>query len=297
MRFFADNRTLAEELARSEPLLRQSMDRFRESQEIKQQILLEHHMGKPVTELLPRLHYALADEIALMASNKTLEKDILDEVLSLRFDEVSKEIYKLNLTLNHARSREKYVYEVMKQLYKVIQQEAATVSALQKDANRDFEQRLVIQLELEQQLMQQLQQIPDFTQFYINLALGQRLKHELDLEEQEFADEIFQRMCDARTEEDGTFLPPHRNRNSISFLTAYCFYKLEEAAVEAVEEGKLQQHTYMLYELVNSDLFEKLVSEAIKDNNLADLNDKKKIAHFIAIFRELYNTRIEEDMD
>jgi len=297
MRFFASNADLAAELARDEPLLQLSLDRYFDAYKTKQDALSKLQAGFSMREMLPTFHLALADECAFIAGSEKTETEIINEISSFRIKQHTAELDKLNLTLNHAASREHYVYSLMQKLHDILQSQAQSVAALQNDPeNTTLREALITQLGLETRIVDEIRKIDNFHQFYQDLALGERRKHELAETEREFAEQVYLRMMEAKTEADGSFAMGHKNQDSVAFLTEHCFDKLEEEAIRSINQGMLTQHSYVIYELVNSDLFEKFVVEEINAFGLQEFNDKNMIHHFINIFRELYNTRIESDM-
>jgi hypothetical protein len=293
--FFADNTKLAEELARDEQLLAKSLERYFDAFRTKQDALADLKTGKGMRQLLPAFRLALADEYALLKSGEKTEKELIGEAEAFHKDSGSEELRKLGLTMNHATSQERYAYNLMKQLYALLLQQAATLAAIEKDPDdHALQDAFIGQLDAERRIAGELQRMDDIRGIYRRLALGERRKHELEDEERIIADEVYERMLDYEIVENGKLKPV--SRNAISWLTAHCFNRLEDEVMRQVNDGTLAQHAHVMYEFVNSDLFEQFVLREINVNNVTEMNDKNLIRLFLTIFRDLYNTRIENDM-
>jgi hypothetical protein len=291
--FFADDTELARKLAADKPLLLLSMQRYFESCQHKMEAKVKILQGTPVQQLIPIYKQTLADEFACLASLEKYEDFIIDDLASLE-----KRFYRftnLQKTMDYALSHERYIYKVMESTHHTLQDEAKIILLLEKNpADSQLLHNFIGMLELEQQMVAGLGSPPELLTFYQVLAQGARIKHELTAKEHAAAEEIYEYMSRCEIVAHGEMRAT--DKHGIAKLTALCFNKLVAQVMDAVDNGIALQHTHVLFEYVNSDLFEEYVKKQIAQSGITALNNRDKIRIFIHIFRDLYNTRIEENM-
>jgi hypothetical protein len=293
MHFFADDTELARRLAADKPLLLQSMQRYFDSFKAKTEARYKLLQGVSMAQLLPIYKQALADELADVESMESKENHIIDHLTTL--EKHFHDFANLERTMDYALSREHYVYNLMVSIHHTLRDQAHIVKLLEKDVTNDKLQRSFIgMLELEQQMLSGLGNVTELLRFYQELAQGARIKHELSEREREAADDIYEYMMRYEIAQTGSLRPLERHH--ITKLTVECFNRLVLEVMDAVQRGVALQHTHVLFEYVNSDLFVEYVKKQIMVHKLLDMNDREKIKIFIHIFRDLYNTRIEAGM-
>lgn len=291
--FFADDATRAEELARDAPLLKNSLQRYFDSFREKDEQLDALQKGWDLHKIISLLKRALADEIAAIQSSERTTEEIVSDLDVTAHHQRLKELENLRLTLDNAATQERYAYKLMRQLYGILLDEAHILQALERDGkDATLIKGFTTLLEQEKKIVLALRGIPDLETLYKNLALGTRRKHELDEHEREASEEIYERMMDTRTLENCKM--EATAQHDISELTAWVFNNLDIVVMSAVAGGVLLQRDHMIFEYVNSDLFERFVLREAREDFPNLTNQELKI--FIHIFRDLYNTRIEQDM-
>lgn len=236
---------------------------------------------------------ALADEVAEIHGAERTTEEIIADLDATTHHQKLRELEHLRLTLGNAATQERYAYKLMHKLYGILLDEAHIVKALEQEPeNATLREGLISLLHQEAKIVIAIKALPDFNTLFKNLALGTRRKHELDAHEKGASEEIYERMMDTRTLENGHM--EATAQHDLSELTAHAFNNLDIVAMNAVEHGVMEQHMHALFEYVNSDLFERFIMREARNSFPALTNQELKI--FIHIFRDLYNTRIEQDM-
>jgi hypothetical protein len=285
MHLFSGNAKLAEELAKDEPLLEKSMESYFQSHEAKQRALGDFVAGKPFDQLIATFRLSLADELALIAGSEKEEKEILQEVESFNG---RKEFERIKKTMDYAKSQDRFVYHLMKQLHALLTQEAHTLVAIQANPSAQLQQAFIDQLQLENLLAEELRKVDNLSYFFKNLALGERRRHELQKSERSFAETLYEEMLDHEIV-DGRMRA--LNDRAITNLTVDCFNELEEEVMRAVDAGELEEHPNVPFEYVNSPGFEQFVHAQILKGKYDIGKDAERI--FVCLFREFYNSRLE----
>ena len=291
--FFADDMTRAEELARDGPLLASSIKRYLESFAKKYESEEDLRKGGDVQRVLARVSMALADEVAEVHGAERTTEEIIADLDATSHHQKLRELEHLRLTLGNAATQERYAYKLMHKLYGILLDEAHIVKALEREPeNATLREGLISLLHQEAKIVIELKKLPDFDVLFKNLALGTRRKHELDTHEREASDEIYERMMDTR--ELANCKMEATAQHDLSELTAWVFNNLDIVVMNAVYGGALLHHNCMIFEYVNSDIFERFVLREAREDFPNLTNQELKV--FIHIFRDLYNTRIEQDM-
>jgi hypothetical protein len=293
LHFFADDATRAEELASDGPLLTMSIKQYFASLKEKYEAIDSLRLGAPLENVLRLVKRPLADELALISGSERKAEEIVRDLEVTSHHQRLKDLEYLRLTLDHTASQERYAYQLVRQLHTLLVEEAHTVRALEKTFdNPALRQALIDAVEREARIAGELRKMKNFDELYKSLALGARRKHELDDQEWRIAEDIFNRMNDTQTAE-GCRLEPTAQHDTAE-LTAHCFNNLDIVAMNAAANGLIGQHPHALFEYVNSDFFEQFVKREARNSFPRISNAELRV--FIYIFREFYNTRIEQDM-
>jgi hypothetical protein len=297
--FFADDRSLAKELASNTELLRQSIGRYYGSYKDKQMARYKLQHGN-LREGIAALRIALSDEIAMLEAAEDEEKKLTYDLQVFSHKRRGEVFEKLEAAMNHAASQEKFVYHLMKELYNLLRLQAFSVRKIRSKIDtgdlkltQGLVEVLLEYFAVEDNIIAQMKQVKNLDTLYTGLAYGFRLRYEIQEHEQEFAEGIYERMLETENMEDGSVRPV--TDDAVTWLTAHCFNMLEEKVTEAVYEGRIGPHQHAIYEFVNSSQFEDFVIEEAKNNPAT--GDKNLIRIFIIIFRDFYNhSAIEERM-
>jgi hypothetical protein len=277
-RLFAQDTSLAEELALDEPHLRDELQKAFLRSQRKQQLVADAKESS-----IAELRSILQEEMRIVAQSEHDEREIAGDVRSLRYEH---ELFShINQTLKHAASMEAYVFHLLRQWHRTLIAQAR----LLVQPTTDFD-RLVGECELEHRIVMELASIDNLTMFYRSLAMGERYKHALELQEPEFVRETEERMLDFEVLQGAA--KPLSDHN-VTVLTTDCLNQLEVQAVQAVMDGILVQHPHLIDEYLNSRLFEDFVLDQIAKRGFSALGDKRMFHQFIAIFRDIYNRHME----
>jgi hypothetical protein len=288
--FFADDeqlaQQLAQQLARNEPLLHTTIERYFTTLSDKHTAAQAIAAGAPLGTVLPIVKEALVNELDVVRVAQEGEGHAIDGLEKL--EKHHEEVRRIFATMDYALSRERFVYSLMQKLHELLTDEVRSLHKLEAGDERETVESLVGQIFLEEQIASRLRTIGDFEQLYSALALGERRKHELETQEQDAAQEMLVRM--QLTGEVGT------PRDAVTALNEECYARVADAVLEAVADGKLTPHKHADFEFVNSPLFEEFIMKAIIELKLEEMNDKPRIKVFTYLFREIYNSRFEKEL-
>jgi len=290
MTLFADDLTLAQKLAKNEPLLHQSISRYFESFNIKQEILYELQTGASLLSVLPRLRLALADEIADVIGCERDENAILEElsILEKRHHVLSELISKLQT----AERSERLEYHFLRQLHLLLRSQATTLKAVgQPSAESMLRSRIMQQLEQEKQIIQQLRQIPDIDAFYKKLAIGEWRKHNIEAREEYLVAQLTQHINDELLKRGS--MQKHVDKQTEE-LTRAVISRLGLLMIkQALEEREGREA--LLAEEINGENLEKNITDLIEHRGLSIFYDQRVLHDYLERFREIFNTEINAE--
>lgn len=232
-----------------------------------------------------RLRELTKTGIEFTVSEERDEKQIIRNLKSISHRDRIKRIHGLEQLFDHALTKYRYVYELLKQIYFLLQIELHLTTTLEKSQNRKLAKYLQEQISVELIVLKKINEMnkregPDtLTILFSELIRGEATIKVLD----EVAKRQFKKMQKLFSNEIPTSI--------IYQWVERVLNSLEIRVQKAMDDELIVHHPNADLEFINSSLFVDLVRDSIKSLKTRGKVSERMISIFVEDFRLGYNQR------
>ena len=291
MHIFKDGTAISRELTQTEDERREQLAKYLESYRLKKEVMQKVIRGGSPFGYLHMLEDTLKDELELLKQAEKDEDEIIADLRYLSHDTYIHHTNRVLAQLMSIKEHDKYVKRVMEDLKGILLNEARKVKRMRKgDRSMEVVEELRSLFMIELQLMEKLSFTEDYRDLFLDIQVAEREESSLAHVKKRFMHGLYKQMTQVIIDDDGKM--HSTDGKYISELTAKIFNKLEEVIMDAVTNGKIEQHPHADFDFVNSDLFEEYVRAEIEaDARTGKLvPSQNTVGTFVQLFRQLYNS-------
>lgn len=278
-RFFRSTESIARESVQA------NQDLIKEWQQYVQTVPEKKNIADNSPTDTFRLKELIKTGIELTVSEERNEEQIIRDLKSISHRDRIKRIHRLEQLFDHALTKYRYVYELLKQIYSILQIELHLTNVIEKSQNRKLAKYLQEQISMELIVVKKINEMnkregPDtFTRLFSELIRGEATIEVLG----EIAKRHFNRMQKLFSNE----IP-----ESITYQWVQkVLDSLEIRVQKAMNDGLMVHHPNADLEFINSSLFVDLVGDSIKSLKARGKISERMINIFVEDFRQGYNER------
>lgn len=213
------------------------------------------------------------------------EEQIIRDLRLLRHDYRIKRVHRLQQALDYAETKYKYVYELLKQTYSILQIELQLANAIEKSENKKLAKYLQEQIILESAVLKKISEMNKregpytFARLFSELIRGEAAIEVLD----EIAKKQFKKMQKIFSNE----IPESITYKWVQKVLNSLKDRIHEAVADGIIPG---YHPDIYFEFINRPMFVKLVEDSIKSLRTREVS-KRMISIFVEDFRQGFNER------
>ncbi len=282
---FASSVNVAEKAERSEEEISKVWNDYLETIPEKEQIInqLPQMFGQKENPL-KRLKQLLISELTSISKDEKEEKKIIEDIKDLEHSKKIARVHKLEISLAYAGTKFKYVYELLRHLYAVLEVELRLADKLLHSRElrkyRKLVEELSSELIVEKTLLNKISEIETFHNLFSSLVKGEQVIQKMNDKEKRFMKKIEQIMNEVFS---------NQIKEGITYEWAMLvFERIKDKVHELIAEGVYEYHPDVLFEFVNGEKFVELSKETLLEIRKRSVSNELLNA-FIHLFREWYN--------
>jgi hypothetical protein len=295
---FADDETLAREIAKDEQRITDGLQRLLDSYRAKKMAKQAIEHGEPFQNYQHIYEEALRTESKLIRDIPSDEEEMLRAMTALEphlaiFDEIKQ-------TMDYDLSKERHIYHLLREFATLLRNQAHALRlVIENPQNLAFVKALLDLQIVEDRAMKDLgvehpRHCKEIILHYRQIANFSRAKHRIESQEERFSWELEHRMRgealpDGEEFDHTAHLSTVRGQDTVKMLTDHCLNKVQQEAEKQYLAGQIENHPDALYEYVNSHLFEEFVESEVGHHRRLNLQDETFTRLFINGFRDLFN--------
>ncbi|MFC1648109.1 hypothetical protein ACFL1B_01490 [Nanoarchaeota archaeon] len=281
--FFSSNESIAEEIEQDDEAIHDKWRKYSETIPRKKDIIESLQIGEQIQDKLKELNSILSLELVSVHKEEIEELELLRDLDTLEHSQKIKRVHRLEHCLDYVETRHEYVYQLLHQLYSRIKSQIHLTEKLL--ANPTHPERLIAhlksQFELELEIINKIEKVEKFHDFFVALVKGEHIIRTLDEHERKLL---------AKMQERFNKIFSNEISEGITYEWAMTVF---EAIEDKVHEGVANDmfpgyHPDIDFQFVNRPEFIELVRESIQKLRKKEVSEQM-INVFVHLFREWYN--------
>ena len=232
---------------------------------------------------LQELKILLELELVDISGEEREELEIISDLEEIEHSQKVKRVHKLEQCLGYAETKYEYVYRLLHQLHAILKSQMHMVLKLQIGSK--YTEKLISylksQLELEIKLLNKIEKIETFDNFFLALIKGEHIIRTMDEREKKLLKKMQKGI--------GKIFSKEINEGITYEWAMTVFNAIEDKVHEGVANGMFPgYHLDIDFEFANRPEFVQLVRESIQSLRKRKVSEQM-INVFVHLFREWYN--------